>query len=156
MTLFLTACGWHFKNNEMLPTSLRVLAFESADEHSDMSRYLRNQLRLNQVKLVPAQAEIARLRLVGASTQTKVLSVFKHAREAEKLLTVNVDAMVTVPNRGDYPLTVSVRRTFFSDARAAVAKSAEQEAIMKEMYEQASRQLVVKMASLYKTLNVMK
>lgn len=152
-TLFLTACGWHFKNNEMLPVELRTLTFESADEHSDMSRTLRKQLQLNDIKLVPSQADISTLRLVGASSDSKVVSVFKQAREAEKLLTLNVQAMVKVPNKGDYPLSVSVHRTFFDDSRAALAKSAEQEMIMKDMYEQASRQLIIKIAGLHKELN---
>lgn len=150
---FLTACGWHFKNNEMLPEALRTLTFESADQHSEMSRTLRNQLQLNAVKLVPAQNGVAKLRLTGASSSSKVASVFKQAREAEKLLTLNVQAIVSVPNKGDYPIEASVHRTFFDDSRAALAKSAEQEMIMKDMYEQAARQLLIKMAGLHTELN---
>jgi len=44
--LFLTACGWHFKNNEMFPAELRTLSLESADQYSEMSRILRNQMLL--------------------------------------------------------------------------------------------------------------
>lgn len=80
----LTACGWHFKNNEVLPESFRTLTFESADQHSEMSRILRNQLQLSDVKLVPSTANVAKLRLVSTSTNSKVVSVFKQAREAEK------------------------------------------------------------------------
>ncbi|WP_448917274.1 LPS-assembly lipoprotein LptE [Haemophilus sputorum] len=152
-TVFLTACGWHFKNNEMLPTELRTLTFESADQHSDMSRVLRNQLQLNDVKLVSSQNNVAKLRLVNASSGSKVVSVFKQAREAEKLLTLNVQAVVDVPNKGAYPLEVSVHRTFFDDSRAALAKSAEQEMIMKDMYEQAARQLIIKMTGLHQELH---
>ena len=149
----LSACGWHFKNNEQLPAELRTLTFESADQHSDMSRTLRHQLQLHDVKLVSAQEEVSKLRLIGASSDDKVVSVFKQAREAEKILTLNVQAIVEIPNKGAYPLEVSVHRTFFDDSRAALAKSAEQEMIMKDMYEQASRQLIIKMAGLHKELN---
>lgn len=149
----LTACGWHFKNNEVLPVSLRTLTFESADQYSDMSRALRSQLQLNDVKLVSSQNGVAKLRLVSASTYSRVLSVFKQAREAEKVLTLNVDAIVDMPNKGAYPLSVAVHRTFFDDSRAALAKSAERESLMKDMYEQASRQLIIKMAGLSKELS---
>lgn len=152
----LSACGWHFKNNEVLPPELHTMTFESADQHSDMSRVLRAQLQLNDVRLVKEQKDIAKLRLVGTSSDSKVVSVFKQAREAEKLLTLNVQAIVDVPNKGAYPLEVSVHRTFFDDSRAALAKSAEQEMLMKDMYEQASRQLIIKMAGLYKELNKVK
>lgn len=148
----LSACGWHFKNNEVLPEELRTLTFESADPHSDMARILRNQLQLNDVKLVSKQEGISKVRLVGASSGSKVVSVFKQAREAEKLLTLNVQAIVDVPKKGAYPLEVSVHRTFFDDSRAALAKSAEKEMIMKDMYEQAARQLIIKMAGLHKEL----
>ncbi len=152
---FLTACGWHFKNNELLPQNLRTLTFESADPHSDMARVLRNQLQLTDVKLVGAQSNVAKLRLIGVSSGSEVVSVFKQAREAEKLLSLNVQAIVDLPNKGAYPLEVSVHRTFFDDSRAALAKSAEKEMIMKDMYEQAARQLIIKMAGLDKevTLN---
>lgn len=151
--LALTACGWHFKNNEVLPESLRTLTLESADPHSDMSRILRNQLQLNDVKLVPSSVSVSKLRLVSTSTNSKVVSVFKQAREAEKILTLNVEAIADIPNKGQYPLAVSTHRTFFDDSRAALAKSAEKEMIMKDMYEQASRQLIIKMAALKKELS---
>ena len=61
-----------------------------------------------------------------------------------------------MPNKGAYPLEVSVHRTFFDDSRAALAKSAEQEMIMRDMYQQASRQLIIKMAGLHKELNQQK
>lgn len=118
-----------------------------------MSRILRNQLQLSDVKLVPSTANVAKLRLVSTSTNSKVVSVFKQAREAEKILTLNVDAIADIPNKGQYPLEVSVHRTFFDDSRAALAKSAEKEMIMKDMYEQASRQLIIKMAGLKKELS---
>ncbi|MDD0823055.1 LPS assembly lipoprotein LptE [Mannheimia sp. AT1] len=152
----LSACGWHFKNNEVLPESLRTLTFESADQHSEMSRILRNQLKLSDVKLVPRADNVAKLRLVSTSSSNRVVSVFKQAREAEKILTLDVEAIADIPNKGQYPLTVSVHRTFFDDSRAALAKSAEKEMIMKDMYEQAARQLIIKMAGLNKELSQVK
>lgn len=156
LVLGLTACGWHFKNSEILPTELRTLNLQSADEYSDMSRIMRSQLQLSDVKLVPAAKEITTLRLLSTKTEARVASVFKQAREAEKLLSLNVQAMVTVPNKGNYPLEVFVHRTFFDDSRAALAKSAEQEVIMQDMYEQAARQLIVKMVGLHKELATVK
>lgn len=150
--IFLTACSWHFKNNEMLPPILRTLSFESADQHSEVSRVLRQQLLLNDVKLVPKNTEVAHLRLNNATTQSHVASLFKQAREAEKILSLTMQASVSLPNQGSYPLEVTVHRTFFDDSRAALAKSAEQDAIVNAMYEQASRQLIIKMAAIQKEL----
>lgn len=148
--LFLTACGWQLKNSELLPEALRTLRYESADQYSEMSRILRKQLLLNDIKIVPQESKIraATLRLNSTEMSSAVASVFKQAREAEKVLSLTVKATVKVPEKGDYPLEVSVYRTFFDDSRAALAKSEEKETIMHQMYEQASRQLLVKMVGL--------
>lgn len=152
--LFLTACGWQFKNNERFPEELRTLRYESADQYSEMSRILRNQLLLNDITIVPTHSKIrvATLRLNSTDTQSKVASVFKQAREAEKILSLTVKASVNVPEKGTFPLEVAVHRTFFDDSRAALAKSEERESIMRQMYEQASRQLLIKMAGLHAEL----
>lgn len=155
LALFLTACGWQFKNNELFPEELRTLRYESADQYSDMTRILRNQLLLNDITIVPedSQASVATLRLNSTETASRVASVFKQAREAEKILSLTVKATVSVPNKGSYPLEVSIYRTFFDDSRAALAKSEEKESIMRQMYEQASRQLLIKVAGLHAELS---
>lgn len=155
-TIFLTACGWQFKNSELFPEELRTLSFESADQYSDMSRILRHQMQLSDIKIVPKSENIANLRLNATETSDKVASVFKQAREAEKILSLKVKATVTLPNKYSYPLEVAVHRTFFDDSRAALAKSAERETIMRQMYEQASHQLLIKVAGLHTEINKVK
>ncbi|QIW16404.1 hypothetical protein A4G20_08680 [Pasteurellaceae bacterium RH1A] len=150
LSTLLTACGWHFANNQLLPQELQTLTLESSDEYSDMSRTMRSQLLLNNVKLVPRQADVAVLRLTSTTSDSKVASVFKQGREAEKILSVKVEAIVTIPNKGQYPIDATIHRTFFDDSRAALAKSAEREMIMQDMYEHAARQLIVKMVALNK------
>lgn len=49
--LGLSACGWQLKNSELLPEALRSLRYESADQYSEMSRVLRNQLLFRSTKL---------------------------------------------------------------------------------------------------------
>lgn len=151
--IFLTACGWQFKNSELFPEELRTLSFESRDQYSDMSRILRQQMLLSDIKIVPKAANIANLRLNATETSSRVASVFKQAREAEKILSLTVKASITMPNKNSYPLEVSVHRTFFDDSRAALAKSEEKESIMRQMYEQAARQLLIKVAGLHTELN---
>ncbi|QLB21616.1 hypothetical protein A6B43_01600 [Vespertiliibacter pulmonis] len=148
--LFLTACGWQFKNNELFPEALRTLHYESADQYSDMSRVLRNQLLLNNISLIsaPNTSHVATLRLNSTELHSQVASVFKQAREAEKSLSLMVKATVNIPEKGEFPLEVSIHRTFFDDSRAALAKFEEKESIIHQMYEQASRQLLVKMVGL--------
>lgn len=151
--IFLTACSWQLKNSALFPEELRILSFESADQYSEMSPMLRNQMLLSGIKIVPKAADVAHLRLNNTESSSNVASVFKQAREAEKILSLKVSATVSVPNKGSYPLEVSVHRTFFDDSRAALAKSEERESILRQMYEQASRQLLIKIAGLHTEIN---
>ncbi|TCP92102.1 LPS-assembly lipoprotein [Cricetibacter osteomyelitidis] len=144
----LTACGYHFQNEQLLPQELRTIQLESNDPYSDMSRAMRGQLQLRNVNIVENQKNVAVLRLNKTTFSDKVASVFKQGREAEKILTLRVDATVKLPNQTANPISVKINRTFFDNSRAALAKSAEREMIYKDMYEQAARQIIVKMAAL--------
>ncbi|MDO4431486.1 MAG: LPS assembly lipoprotein LptE [Lonepinella koalarum] len=150
--IFLTACGWQFKNNELFPQELRTLSFESADQYSEMSRILRRQILLSDIQVIPQDGQVAHLRLNTTQLSSHVASVFKQAREAEKIISLSVQATVRIPNKGEFPLDVALHRTFFDDSRAALAKSEEQESITRQMYEQASRQLLIKLAALRKEI----
>jgi len=147
-TAFLTACGWHFDNGAAVPTELKTMALESSDPYSEMSMAMRKQLLSNNVNLVPAKQGVPVLRLNKQTSSDKVASVFKQGREAEKVLTLDVEASVRLGNGETYPISAKINRTFFDNSRAALAKSAERDVIWNDMREQAARQLINKMAAL--------
>lgn len=146
--LLLSACGFQFQNGALIPQELQTLTFESRDPYSDMSMAMRRQLQLNNVNLVEAKPGVPVLRLNKVATSDQVASVFKQGREAEKILILEVEASIRLPNQKTFPITAKVNRTFFDNSRAALAKSAEKEVIMKDMNEQAARQLISKMVAL--------
>ena len=147
-TAFLTACGWHFDNGAAVPTELKTMALESSDPYSEMSMAMRKQLLSNNVNLVPAKQGVPVLRLNKQTSSDKVASVFKQGREAEKVLTLDVEASVRLGNGETYPISAKINRTLFDNSRAALAKSAERDVIWNDMREQAARQLINKMAAL--------
>ena len=147
-TAFLTACGWHFDNGAAVPAELKTMALESSDPYSEMSMAMRKQLLSNNVNLVPAKQGVPVLRLNKQTSSDKVASVFKQGREAEKVLTLDVEASVRWANGETYPISAKINRTFFDNSRAALAKSAERDVIWNDMREQAARQLINKMAAL--------
>jgi rlpB protein len=144
----LTACGFQFQNGQLIPEVLQTLNFESANPYGDMELAMRKQLQLNNIQLTEKRADVPVLRLNKTTFEDKVASVFKQGREAEKILMLEVVASVRMPNQQTYPLLVKIRRTFFDNSRAALAKSAEKEVIMNDMREQAARQLISKMVAL--------
>ena len=144
----LSACGFHFQNGELIPQELQTLHLESSDPYSDMAVSMRRQLQLNNVNLVEAKAGVPVLRLNKTTTSEHVVSIFKQGREAEKVLTLDVEASVRLANGETYPISAKINRTFFDNSRAALAKSAERDVIWNDMREQAARQLINKMAAL--------
>ena len=147
-TAFLTACGWHFDNGAAVPAELKTMALESSAPYSEMSMAMRKQLLSNNVNLVPAKQGVPVLRLNKQTSSDKVASVFKQGREAEKVLTLDVEASARLANGETYPISAKINRTFFDNSRAALAKSAERDVIWNDMREQAARQLINKMAAL--------
>lgn len=145
---FLTACGFHFQNGELIPQELKTLTLESSDPYSEMTIVMRRQLQVNDVDLVEGSVGVPVLRLNKVTTSDQVASIFKQGREAEKLLFLQVDAMVKMPNREPFTISAKVSRTFFDNSRAALAKSAEKDVIWNDMREQAARQLITKMVAL--------
>ncbi len=144
----LTACGFHFQNGELIPPELKTLRLESSDQYGPMTMAVRRQLQANNVSLVDGKSDIPILRINKSTTSDEVASIFKRGREAEKMLILEVQASVQLPNKAAYPISAKVNRTFFDNSRAALAKSAEKEVIWNDMREQAARQLITKMVAL--------
>ncbi|TCV88670.1 LPS-assembly lipoprotein [Testudinibacter aquarius] len=151
--LLLSGCGFHFANQGGIEPAFQTMKLQSSDPYGYLSREVRNQLHLHQVQLVE-QGEVPELRVKNSQISSAVVSVFKQGREAEKLLTLNLSASLYVPGRGEFPINIRNTRTFFDDSRAALAKSAEQDAIYNDMRAQAARQLMIKIISLQNQLAV--
>lgn len=146
--LGLSACGFQFQNGELIPNELKTLTLESSDPYSEMSMAMRHQLQVNNINLVNADKNVPVLRLTKTTIEDRVTSIFKRGREAEKILMLEVEATVKLPNKDAYPISTKVNRTFFDNSRAALAKSSEKEVIWNDMREQAARQLISKMIAL--------
>lgn len=147
--LFLTACGFQFNNGGLIPTELQTLKLESQDPYDATSIVLKKQLQLNNIKLVDTNANIAVLRLNHSQQSEQLASLLKQGKEAEKVLILSIEASIKYPHQdAAFPISTKVSRTFFDNARAALAKSAEKEVIWNDMREQAVRQLIAKMVAL--------
>lgn len=144
-------CGWQLANQSVIGQQFQTLRLHSSEPYDFLTREVRQQLRSHNVTLVD-RGKFPELRIKNSAISSDVVSVFKQGREAENVLTFNLNATVYIPGRGEFPVNVSNSRTFFDDSRAALAKSAEKEVIYNDMRRQAAKQLMVKLVSLQQQL----
>ncbi len=153
IVLVTSGCGFHLRGVTNVPVELKTITLNSYDPYGPLTREIRQQLKLNDVKVVEptasAKKSLPELRIVGASESQVTASIFEDGKTAEYSKQMVVRAQVMMPGRDIYPISVTVYRAFFDNPLAALAKDAEQDIIDKEMREQASQQLIRKFLTVH-------
>ncbi|WP_298772006.1 LPS assembly lipoprotein LptE [uncultured Shewanella sp.] len=146
--LLSAGCGFRLQGNYQLPTQLETLSLTSPDQYSELTRLMKERLRLNQVNLVPPAKDVATLRIIKDSLERMVLSVYPTGSVAEYDLTYTVFYAVQLPDEESQPFTVEIHREYLDNPSAALAKSRERSLLLKEMRVQAADQIIQQLSSI--------
>lgn len=140
-------CGFKLQRSYQIPTELNQLSLSSSDEYSELTRLVRERLRLNNVKIVDPANDVPVLRLITDSLERSTLSLYPTGNVAEYELIYLVEFAVALPGKEAQPFKVEIRRDYLDDPRTALAKSREMELLTKEMRIQAADRILQAMAS---------
>ncbi|MCP3129989.1 MULTISPECIES: LPS assembly lipoprotein LptE [Shewanella] len=140
-------CGFKLQRSYQIPAELNQLSLSSSDEYSELTRLVRERLRLNNVKIVDPANDVPVLRLITDSLERSTLSLYPTGNVAEYELIYLVEFAVALPGKEAQPFKVEIRRDYLDDPRTALAKSREMELLTKEMRIQAADRILQAMAS---------
>ena len=141
-------CGFKLQRSYLIPAELAQLNLSSSDEYSELTRLVRDRLRINRISLVEASKKTPTLRLINDSLERTTLSLYPTGNVAEYELIYLVHYSVTLPDKEPQGFDAEIRRDYQDDPRTALAKSREMELLVKEMRIQAADNIIQTLASI--------
>ena len=143
----ISGCGFRLQGNYQLPTSLQSLNVQSQDKFNEITRLVTAQLAQQKVEInINGTAPV--LRLGKERFERGTLSLFSTGQVAEYELIYSLEYQLIEPNQEPRPFTVTIRRDYLDDPQTAQAKSREREQLLREIRQQASRQIIQQLSRL--------
>ena len=149
MTLLLSGCGFHLKHNNGLVEKFPEIYLQTNNPKGDLTRLVKLRLRGASIKiLTEPKANAAVLRLKSESQSERTISLYATAQNAEKEIGYVMKYSLKMPNYTAKDFDVNLYRDFLYDSSQALAKSREQELLIKELRGVAADHILATMLSI--------
>ncbi|MCL1058241.1 LPS assembly lipoprotein LptE [Shewanella gelidimarina] len=146
--LLSAGCGFKLQGSYSIPEQLQTLSLSSQDEYSELTRLVRERLRLNRIAVVEPTDEIPTVRIISDSLDRSTLSIYPTGNVAEYELIYQVSFAVQLPDAESQRFEVDIHRDYLDDPRTALAKSREMQLLLKEMRNQAADRIIQTLATI--------
>ncbi len=147
LSTVITGCGFHLQGNYQLPAALQTLKLESSDEYSEISRLLKARLMQRDV-IISDKKGLSILRLGKERFERGTMSLFSTGQVAEYELIYSLKYQVIKYQQEPMPFEVTIRRDYLDDTQSAQAKSREREQLLREIRQQATKEIVQQISQL--------
>ncbi|NMP31026.1 hypothetical protein HII17_05555 [Thalassotalea sp. M1531] len=147
--LTISACGFRLRGDFLLAPELQTLYVSSVDKHGELTRVVKQHLRINQVNLVDKYSvELPELRILKDELNRRTLSVFPNGQVAEYELIYTVKYELRITNQEPESFSFELYRDYQDDPDRALAKSRELSLLLSEMRKVAADKILRDMASI--------
>lgn len=149
MCLLLTACGFHLRGIQKLPTVLNRLYLQSSDPFSQLSQAIRLTLKSNRILLVQTPAEAsATLRIISVEQTHKMTSLSGAAEAGQYTLFSKLTFEVTDSEKHVLlePTTIQASRNYNSNAMQVLSAYSVRERLSKAMNQQLASDILSRLS----------
>lgn len=148
-SLLLSGCGFKLRGSYALPDQMQQMHVSSTMEFSELSRHVKDRLRINEVKMLSApDAKHPHLMIVADKLQERDLSLVGDGLVVEYELLYTVYVAIDMPGDETIREEFLITRDYQDDPNRALAKAREKRLLITEMRQQAADMIVRYLASL--------
>ncbi|VFP86087.1 LPS assembly lipoprotein LptE [Candidatus Erwinia haradaeae] len=152
----INGCGYHPYHATEIPFEMKTLTLDTEDPYGPLAMTLYEALQLHGIHVIKRERKNikrASIRLQKEEISRNTLSIFSDGKTSEYSIIMTIFIQVIIPNKGIYPITSTISRSFFDHPYAPLAKDTEQSIIINDMRMQAVENLIHQFSQTYYTTN---
>jgi LPS-assembly lipoprotein len=143
LSMLLNGCGFKLRGDYLLPDELKILYVSSTDKHGELTRIVKQHLKVNKVNVVEQFAvDIPELRVLKDSLDRRTLSVFPNGQVAAYELIYTVSYQLRFSNEDSQTQSFEFNRDYQDNPNIALAKSRELTLMLSEMRKEAADKIL--------------
>lgn len=141
LTTALSGCGFQLRDNYQLPTAMQDVSVQ-APAFSEFSQVLQRRLSLAGAELVDSAQAAVTIEVLSDQLDRRTLSLSQSGQVAEYEMIYTVNYQIIQQGSEPKKMQVEVYRDYQDDPNFALAKTREREVLIREMRDDAARQLL--------------